>query len=63
LYGVLEKECEVAEVIETNNSDKEKEWSDKDLTELLEPVESKESTDANACQQSASAIKKVCYYE
>ena len=67
LYGVLDKESEAAEVMETekgdDNSDEEEEWSDEDIAELLEAVESKESADANAREQSASAIKKVCYYK
>ena len=32
-----------------------------ELAELLEAVESKESADTKAQEQSASAIKKVCY--
>jgi hypothetical protein len=67
MYGFLDKESEAgsSEVRETekadDDSDEEEEWSDEELAELLEAVESKESADANAREQSASAIKKVWY--
>ena len=69
LYGFLDKESEAgsSKVRETekadNDTDEEVEcqWSDEELTELLAAVESKESADANAHEQSASAIKKVCH--
>ena len=66
LYGVLDKESEAGSDEATaekadDNSEEEEEWSDEELAELLEAVESKESADAKAREQSASAIKKVCY--
>lgn len=66
LYGVLDKEAEAGSSMnETekadDNSDEEEEWSDEELADLLEAVESKESADAKAREQTASAIKKVCY--
>jgi hypothetical protein len=64
LYGVLDKEAG-GSVTETekvdDNSDEEEEWSDEELAEILEAVESKESADAKAREQTASAIKKVRY--
>lgn len=66
LYGILDKDFEAvsSEVMETEkvdeDSNEDEEWSDEELTELLEAVESKESADAKAREQSASAIKKVC---
>jgi hypothetical protein len=67
LYGVLDEESEAgsSEVKEIekadDNSDEEEGRSDGEFAELLEAVESKESVDAKAREQSASAIKKVCY--
>ena len=67
LYGFLDKESEAgsSKVRETekadNDTDEEVVWSDEELTELLAEVESKESVDANAREQSASTIKKVCH--
>ena len=67
LYGVLDRESGAgsAEITETEkvdgNSDEEEEWSDEELAELLVAVESGEIADAKAREQSASAIKKVCY--